>query len=119
MKAWKRNLLKVFALAMCTIPPALATIYYFPIWYEESRFEIVIPGVAVMCFCLCSIPLLRWVAKKIKSPSVWMAWTVMAVLLVVMEKIISQLTIICEIGALSNIIGALLWKIAERGGHGT
>ena len=119
MKLWKRKLLKLFSLAICTVPPALATLHYFPIWYKESKFEIVIPGVAVLCFCLCSIPLLRWVIKKIKTPSVWMVWTVMAVLLVAMEKILPQLTIICEIGAVTNIAGALLWKIAERGGRST
>ena len=115
MKLWKRNALKLFSLILCTIPPALATLYYFPIWYRESRFEIVIPGVAVMCFCLCSIPILRWVMKKIKSPAIWMVWTVAAVLLVAMEKILPQLTVICEIGAATNIVGAVLWKLAERG----
>ena len=118
MKPWKRNLLKLFSLALCTVPPALATIYYFPIWYEESKFEIIIPGVTVICFCLCSIPLLRWVIKRIKTPAVWMVWTVMAVLLVAMEKILPQLTIICEIGAATNIVGALLWKFAEKGEPG-
>lgn len=115
MKKWKRNLLKGFSLFFCTIPAFLATLHYFPIWYRENAFEIVVPGIAVLCFCLCSIPILRWIGRALKSPAAWMVWLTLAILLCLVQNIISQLIIICSIGAGGNLLGAVLWKIAEKG----
>ena len=115
MKKWKRNLLKGFSLFFCTIPAFLATLHYFPIWYREDAFDIVVPGIAVLCFCLCSIPLFRWIERALKSPSVWMMWLALAILLHLLERIFSQVSIICDIGAGGNMLGAVLWKIAEKG----
>ena len=115
MKTWKRNLLKGFSLFLCTVPAFLATLHYFPIWYRVNAFDIVVPGVAVLCFCVCSIPLLRWIGRALKSPAVWMVWLALAVLLYLVESIISQLIIICSIGAVGNLLGAVLWNVAEKG----
>ena len=115
MRTWQRNLLKLLSFCLCVLAPAGATLYYFPILYREHKFEIVLPTVAVLCLCVCMIPLFKWISKKIKSPAVWMVWLIMFFMLYGLEKIISQMVIISGIGAVGNIIGAILWKIASRG----
>lgn len=115
MKRWHRNLLRGLSLLFSVVPAFLAAIYYFPIWYEADKFEIVLPAVGVLFFCICSIPLIRWVGQVIKSPSAPFIWTVMWLFLFTVEKIIEQLIIISGIGALGNAIGALLWAASRKG----
>lgn len=115
MKPWLRKLLKLFALVFCVAPPAAVTLFFFPVWYAENQFEIVIPAAAVLCFCFCAIPLVKWMGSKLKTPSAWMVWVIMFLVLFALEKIIARMVIISFVGALGNIIGAALWKIAEKG----
>lgn len=115
MKPWSRNLLRLLSMTLCTVPPMLVTLHYFPIWYRENQFEVVIPTVAIICFCFCAIPLLRWVRGKIKSPAAWMVWTLMLVILFLLEKVISEMIIIAGVGAAGNILGAFLWKLTSKG----
>lgn len=110
------KLLKFLALAFCILPPAAATLYYFPMWYRESNFEIVVPAMAVFGFCICAIPLLKWIRAKLKSPAIWMLWSVGYAIFSLLEKIVDQMVVITFVGAVSNIFGAILWWIYERGG---
>ena len=115
MRPWVRNFLRFLSLVLCTIPPVAVTLHYFPIWYRENQFEVVIPTVAILCFCFCAIPLLRWLRGKIKTPAAWMVWTLMFVVLFLLEKVIDEVIIISGVGAVGNVLGALLWKISSKG----
>lgn len=116
METKNSKFLYFLALACCVVPPAATTLYYFPMWYRESQFEIVIPALAVLSFCVCAVPLLKWISAKFKSPAAWMLWSVGFAIFMLLEKIIDQMVAITFVGAVSNIIGAILWVVAEKGG---
>ena len=115
MKTWKRTGLKALSIFLCTVPPAAVTIYYFPIWYEVGRVRALAPAISILCFCVSAVPLIRWLSQKIKTPAAWMIWSVMAAVLIVLMQVIEQMVVISVVGAIGNIIGAILWKIANRG----
>lgn len=115
MKPRTSKFLKGLSMISCIVPPTGATLYYFPVWYEQSRFEIVIPAAAVLSFCLCAAPLLKWISFKIKSPAMWMVWGIAFALFFLLEKIIDQMVIITLFGLAGNVIGAILWKVAGGG----
>lgn len=115
MKRRTSTLLKIISIVLCTVPPAAVTMYYCPEWYRNNRVEMVIPAFAVIAFCFSAIPLIKWVAQKIKTPSAWMMWTGFFAVLFALEKIIEQMVIISLAGAIGNILGAILWKVACKG----
>lgn len=54
------------------------------------------------------------IKEKLKSPAAWLVWTILAVLTILLANIIFQMRFVCIVGAISNGIGALLFKWAEH-----
>ena len=67
----------------------------------------------VLLFVSC-VPFFRVIKEKLKSPAAWLVWTILAVLTILLANIIFQMRFVCIVGAISNGIGALLFKLAER-----
>ena len=109
----KGRLLKGGALALDVGVPLAVTLSYFPLWVEKSS-EATVSGIAVVFALLSLIPVLRVLKKRMESPAVWMVWTLLAVTLIVLNKIIDQAVVIAVFGAASNSIGAVIYKVGDR-----
>lgn len=109
----KGKILKISALVLDVGTPLAATMTQFPMWINRSAGATV-SGTFVLFALLSAIPFFKQIKAFFKSPSVWVMWIIMFVVLVVLREIIDEMVIICFAGALANIMGAALYKIGER-----
>lgn len=119
-RLWWRRLLRFVALIICIVPPVKVTVGYIPLWLSKEKgveglASTVIPGFAVIVFLFCAIPLFKYIFSKLKTPSIWLMWSIMWVLSEFVAKIINEMRVITFVGAICNIIGLVLWKLSYIG----
>ena len=118
MKRSKTNVFVSFGLhilgfLLCILPPAICTLNYFPIW-REVGYESCIAGGVALLLALCAIPLYKLVAERLKSFSSYLMWLVLFLLFFGMSRIADQMTVICFVGFVSNLMGAVCFHIAKK-----
>lgn len=109
----KGKLIKCGALTLDVGVPLAVTLSYFPLWVQKSS-EATVSGIAVVFALLSLIPALRVLKKRMESPAAWMIWSLLAVALIALNKIIDQAVVIAVFGAASNSIGAVVYKVGDR-----
>ena len=118
MKRSKTNVFVSFCLhilgfLLCILPPAICTLNYFPIW-REVGYESCIAGGVALLLALCAIPLYKLIAERLKSFSSYLMWLVLFLLFSGMSRIADQMTVICFVGFVSNLMGAVCFRIARK-----
>ena len=111
--AIKRSVLRVIALTVCIFPPAIATISYFPVWVVREDTS-VLSGMALLVLTIVLIPLMKYIKGKMESPSAPVIWMISFLLFFLLSKIATEMTIISLIGFISNLIGTLIFKLADK-----
>ena len=111
--AIKRSVLRVIALTVCILPPAIATISYFPVWVVREDTS-VLSGMALLVLTIVLIPLMKYIKGKMESPSAPVIWMISFLLFFLLSKIATEMTIISLIGFISNLIGTLIFKLADK-----
>ena len=101
----KGRIIKGGALCIDVGVPLAATISQFPVWVEQSA-EATMSGLFLVFALLSCLPFLRQIREYFKSPSAWVCWTLLLVLLVALNNIIDQMIVVCFAGTVANIIGA-------------
>lgn len=109
----KGNIIKWVSIILCVAAPLAATLSQFPVWIATSD-RATISGIVVVLLFVCCVPFFRVIKEKLKSPAAWLIWTILAVLTILLANIIFQMRFVCIVGAVSNGIGGLLFKLAER-----
>ena len=109
----KGNIIKWVSIVLCVAAPLAATLSQFPVWIATSD-RATISGIAVVLLFLSCLPFIRVIREKLKSPAAWLVWTILAVLTILLANIIYQMRFVCIVGAVSNGIGALLFKLTDR-----
>ena len=109
----KGKLIKGGALTLDVGVPLAVTLSYFPLWVEKSA-ETTVSGIAVVFALLSLIPALRVLKKRMASPAAWMVWSLLAVALIALNKIIDQAVVIAVFGAAANGAGAVIYKVGDR-----
>ncbi len=119
MKLSYKNLaLHLLGLVFCTVPVACAVISYFPIWRAAGDGSVLSGGVLVLLL-ICSVPIIKYFGRLMKSPSAHMMWLIIFALFFLLSKIAQQMTAISLVGFLGNLIGAVCFKLARpRAGIG-
>ena len=118
MKRSKTNVFVSFGLhilgfLLCILPPAICTLNYFPIW-REVGYESCIAGGVALLLALCAIPLYKLISDRLKSFSSYLMWLVLFLLFFGMSRIADQMTVICFVGFVSNLMGAVCLYIAKK-----
>ena len=108
----KSAILNAVGLTLSVVPPIVATVSYFPILREEGAAS-VISGFCLLLLLISALPLARYAARRLSSPSVWMLWTAIFLLFYFLGKIAEQMTVIALVGTISNILGAVLFRLAR------
>ena len=106
--------LHILALSLCILPPALATLYYFPLWRCRGGLALLSGGV-VLLLIISTIPLMKLIAEKIRSAASYVMWSFILVTFLFLSEIADEMTVISFFGAVGNLLGAILFKIAKRG----
>lgn len=109
----KGTLIKYSALGLDVGAPLGATLLQFPAMVERSSTSTV-SGLFVMFALLSAIPLIKHFGKSLKTPSVPVVWIICFAGFLALRSIIDEMILICGAGAISNVIGAALYKYGDH-----
>lgn len=107
--ATKGKIVKAAAVGIDVLGPLGATCSQFPVWVEKSSAATV-SGLFLVFAILSCIPLFKQIKEWLKTPSVPVMFTVAAVLFIALRNIIDQMVLICVVGAIANVVGAVVYK---------
>jgi len=109
----KAFIFRMIGLILSTVPPFVATLSYFPIWKERGA-ESILSGFSLMLILICALPLFRSVKRFLRSPSMPIVWFIIFVTFFALSKIAEDITVIAFTGFVSNLIGALFFRLAKE-----
>ncbi len=104
--------LRTVGLALCVIPPAVATIEYFPLWLGEGETRL--SALALLLLLLAAVPLFRVLKKHFRSPSAFLVWFLIWVALSVLRPIAAAIETIALISFPTSALGSLFFRLAGR-----
>lgn len=102
-------------MAVSVIPPTVAVLLYFPVWAAEGG-ELVITGTTALLLVVAALPIYNLLRLKLRSPAIWSLWLVAFVTFLLLSRIADEMTVICFVGFISNLIGSVIFKLAGRYG---
>ena len=106
----KRILLKAFGIAVCVCPVCAAILSYFPLWVERAD-ACVLSGLALCLILLAMIPFYKHLIAALRSPSAHLMWFIIFVIFFFLSRIAEEMTVISFVGFVSNLVGALIFKL--------
>ena len=109
-----RLILYLLGLVVCTVPVFCAALAYFPEWIERSDGS-AISGFFLLVLILAATPIFKALRMIFHSPSAYVMWLVAFLLFFSLEKIAHEMTVISLVGFISNLGGAVLFRIAASG----
>lgn len=113
MRNVTRLSLKFLAVCLSTVPPAAATLSYFPLWREGGRVAVV-SGFALVLLLFSFAPLLKLFKKFFKSPTARELWLVLFIVFFALSKIADEMVVISLVGYLGNLLASFIWKATGR-----
>lgn len=112
-KLYKRFVFLGLGVVISILPPVLAVFSFFPIWCAEGG-EYVVSGFTALVLLLCALPLFRLIKKLLASPSVWVMWLIAFIVFFALSKIADEMVVISFVGFVSNVLGAILFRLAKK-----
>ena len=109
----KRKVFFILGALFSVLPPAIATLSYFPLWVKAGPTHTV-SGLCALALVICATPLLRIAMRHLRTPSLPLFWTLAYLLLKCFSAVIVELCMIAFVGACSNIIGALFFHLSKK-----
>ena len=106
-------LLNAVGLAFCILPVTISIMLYFPIWRDRGAATL-LSGFSLMLLLMAIVPLIKFVGRIFKSPSAYLMWFFAFVIFFMLSEIAQDMTVICFVGFISNLVGAVFFKLAER-----
>ncbi|MCQ2385342.1 MAG: hypothetical protein MJ078_01510 [Clostridia bacterium] len=108
----KRALLKTAGYLCCTVPAALASLEFFPVWLADRTQTISVFGIIVLF--LTVLPFWKGVKRFLQSPSLWVLWLILLLGLLLLRSIAEELITVSAIAFPTSLLGALFFKLAEK-----
>ena len=106
------RLLYILGLLFSTLPAALATLSYFPIWVERGA-PTLLSGISLIFLLLSFVPLFKAIKKLFESPSAPLMWFIAFLIFFAFSRIAQDLTVICLVGFVGNLVGSTLFGISN------
>ena len=109
----KAFLLHWVGLLLCIIPPVIATLEYFPLWFSQS--ETAISAMSAILLTLSCLPFLKKIKAYFRgSPASWSVWLVIWLITSALSNIIAGIETISFIALISNLLGEVLFRIERH-----
>lgn len=115
-KLYKGIILRTLGIVVSVLPPAITALSYFPLWCAAGG-EYVVSGFVALLLLLCVLPLFNIIKALLRSPSVWVMWLIAFIAFFSLSKIADEMVVISFIGFVSNVVGAILFKLAMGEGE--
>ena len=110
----KRYSLMLLALAVSTLPVLICAAAYFPVWSTRTDGA-ALSGLGLMIALLAAVPLYRFIKRHVSSLSAPVLWFIIFIAFFALEKIAHEMTVISFVGFISNLVGSVLFRLADRG----
>ena len=105
--------LHIAGFLLCIVPPAVCTLAYFPLW-KEVGYENCIAGGVALLLALCAIPIFKLIKRWLESYSSYILWLMLFLIFFGLSRIADQMTVICFVGFIGNILGSVCFWLAKR-----
>ena len=112
-KNGKHLALVAAGLVFSIIPVAVSILLYFPVWNDRGAAA-VLSGTSLLLLLLAAVPLFKLIRKSFSTPSAYVMWLIGYVIFFMLSEIAKDMTVICLVGFISNIVGAVFFKLADR-----
>ena len=109
----KYLVITVGALLISVLPPLIVTLYFFPLWVETSA-EATLSGTVCVLGLICLVPFGKYVMQLMRSPSAPLLWMIFTLIMFVMRAVADQMFTVGVVGTVSNVVGAILFKVGKR-----
>lgn len=109
----KRILIKALGVAVCVVPVCAAILSYFPFWIRKSDAT-AISGFALCLILLAMIPFYKQIKSVLTSPASYVLWFITFIVFFFLSRIAEEMTVIAFFGFISNLAGALIFKLGEK-----
>lgn len=113
----RRLMLKGLGIALSVLPPAIATLSYFPVWQNRGTGA-VLSGFTAIVLLVCAIPIFKALRRLLASPSAWLSWLVIFIVFSALSSIAEEMVVISFIGFIFGAAGAICFKIGEKSDDG-
>ena len=107
--------LHIIGFILCTVPPILCTISYFPLW-KSTGYESCIAGGTALLIAVCAVPIYKAIKRYFSSPSASFMWLIIFLIFFTLSKIADEMTVIAFSGFVGNLLGSLCFRITKAGG---
>lgn len=108
----KRSFMRLIGILLSVIPPAAATLLYFPIWRERGAAGVV-PGITALLLILAAVPLFRYIKERFKTPSAHVMWLILFVVFLALSRIAEEMTVISFVGFVSNFAASFFFRLGR------
>ena len=108
----KRAFFNLIGITFSTTPTAVCILLYFPLWRERGIVA-TISGFTLLLLVLAAVPIFNLIKKALRSPSVPLMWFIVFVTFLALSSITDEMTVIGFVGFISNLIGAIFFRLAE------
>ena len=103
--------LQFLGIFLCTVPPIICTLSYFPLWVDADRS---LCGAVLILLLIAALPLYKLLKEKLKSPASYTVWLLLFILFFTLSKIAAEMTVISFAGFVGNVLGALCMAGARK-----
>ena len=105
----RKVILAALGILISILPVAICILTYFPLWRERGDGAL-LSGFAVFLLLISLLPLSRLLRRLLRSPSIHRLWFIAFVIFFIASRIADEMTVICFVGFVSNLIGAILFR---------
>ena len=109
----KRLLFRALGLSISVIPVCVSIFSYFPLWIARKDASL-ISGISLLLLCLALVPLYKHIKRALRSPSAPMMWFCAFVIFLILSRIADEVTVISFVGFVTNLIGAIFFRLANE-----
>ena len=103
--------LQFLGIFLCTVPPIICTLSYFPLWVDADRS---LCGAVLILLLIAALPLYKLIKERFKSPASYTVWLLLFILFFTLSKIAAEMTVISFVGFVGNVLGALCMAGARK-----
>ena len=80
----------------------------------QRSSEATVSGLFLFFALISIIPFLKQLKEYFKSPSAYVVWIILFSIFIVLRNIIDEMVIVCFIGMVANILGAVIYNIGRH-----
>ena len=102
-------------LIISIVPPLISILSFFPLWLGGGSAKVASGFTLLLCF-IAHAPLFKVINKILRSGASYLMWLVIFICFFLLEKIAYEMTVISFIGFISNLVGAVFFKLSKRYG---